>query len=63
MPALHEVGGSLCRSLSSFKILFDAIKAITVLRLSETLNLEVQEGEWDCQRKEPNHALQKGSLH
>jgi len=25
IPALHEVGGSFCRSLSSFKILFEAI--------------------------------------
>lgn len=31
LPALHEVGGSLCKSLSSFKILFDAIKAVAVV--------------------------------
>ena len=27
-PALHDVGGSLCRSFSSFKILFDAIRLL-----------------------------------
>jgi len=26
LPALHEVGGSLCKSLSSFSILLDAIQ-------------------------------------
>lgn len=29
IPALHEVGGSLCKSLSSLTILFEAIQAIS----------------------------------
>lgn len=36
-PALHEVGGSFCRSLSSFCILFDAITPCVVEGLADLL--------------------------
>ena len=35
VPALQEVGGSLCKSLSSFTILFEAIRAICAHKLRD----------------------------
>lgn len=41
-PALHEVGGSLCKSLSSFSILLDAIHVILDSQKVKSRGLESQ---------------------